>query len=108
MGEPGSIDFGALTQEPEAPGISSRAVSLEGSRWAIVDYAPGAARREWCADGHRGYVVSGAVEYEFADGRPALRVGAEQAFRLPPAPPHRGRNVGDGAARLFLIDDPAR
>ena len=105
MGQPGSIDFDALTREAEAPGISSRATTVEGARWAMVDYEPGSARREWCEDGHRGYVVRGTVEYEFADGRAPLRVAANEAFRLPPGPAHRGRNVGDGLARLFLIDD---
>ena len=105
MAEPGSIDFDALAREVEAPGISSRATTVDGARWAIVDYESGAARNEWCEDGHRGYVVRGAVEYEFIDGRAPLRVSADQAFRLPPGPAHRGRNVGDGPARLFLIDD---
>jgi quercetin dioxygenase-like cupin family protein len=105
VAEPGSIDFRTLTREAEAPGISSQATTVEDARWAMVDYEPGAARREWCEDGHRGLVVRGAVEYEFVDGRAPLRVGAGEAFRLPPGPAHRGRNVGDGAARLFLIDD---
>ncbi len=107
MAQPGSIDFAAVPREAEAPGIWSRATAVEGARWAVVEYEPGAARHEWCGDGHRGYVLAGMVEYEFADGRPSLRVAADRAFRLPPAPPHRGRNVGPGTARLFLIDDPA-
>jgi mannose-6-phosphate isomerase-like protein (cupin superfamily) len=31
-------------------------------------------------------------------------VGAGQAFVLPPAPRHRGRNDGDEPVRLFIID----
>jgi mannose-6-phosphate isomerase-like protein (cupin superfamily) len=107
MDEPGSIDFDALTREPEGPGIWSRATTVARSRWAVVDYEVGAGRHEWCEDGHRGYVAAGAIEYEFADGRPPLRVSAQQAFRLPPGPPHRGRNVGRSPVRLFLIDDPS-
>jgi hypothetical protein len=33
-----------------------------------------------------------------------MRVAAAQAFVLPPAPAHRGRNHGDEPARLFIID----
>ena len=108
MSDVAAVDFGALTPEDEAPGVSARVAEVEGARWALVEYAPGAARPEWCADGHRGYVVAGAVEYEFDDGREPLRVLAGQAFRLPGGPPeHRGRNAGAEPARLFLIDDPA-
>jgi hypothetical protein len=75
-----------------------------GVRWAVVEYAPGAGRSEWCDAPHIGYVVSGRLLYEFADGSEPLRVTAEQGFRLPTTPAHRGRNDGSEPARLFIID----
>ncbi len=103
----GAVDFPSLAWEEEGPGIRARVGGAAGSRWALVEYAPGAAREEWCTDGHRGYVLAGEIEYAFADGAPPLRLRAGQGFVLAAGTGHRGRNPGAELARLFLIDDPA-
>jgi quercetin dioxygenase-like cupin family protein len=100
----------ALDDRPwddEAPGIRSRSEGVQGSRWALVEYAPGARREEWCTEGHRGFVVDGAISYEFDDGHPRIEARAGQAFLLPGGQGHRGTNLAEGPTRLFLIDDPA-
>jgi quercetin dioxygenase-like cupin family protein len=82
---------------------------VDGVRWALVEYAPGAGRADWCDSPHSGYLLSGELEYEFEDGSPVMRIAAAQAFVLPTAPAHRGRNNGGEPARLFIIDAlPAR
>jgi hypothetical protein len=102
--EPVAIRFADVPPEPEAPGISSHAVDLGGVRWAVVIYEPDVLREEWCDEGHSGYVIAGAVTYEFADGNPALAVTAGDGFMLPAGGGgHRGRSGPEGA-RLFLID----
>ncbi len=106
VSESGAIDFPTFGWEDDQPGIRSRAGRAAGSRWAIVEYSPGAARDEWCIDGHRGYVLEGRIEYEFDDGSPPLPLDAGQGFLLAAGTGHRGRNPGDGVTRLFLIDDP--
>ncbi len=106
VSESHAIDFPAFGWEDDQPGIRSRAGRAVGSRWAIVEYSAGAARDEWCTDGHRGYVLEGRIEYEFEDGSSPLHLDAGQGFVLAPGTGHRGRNSGDGLSRLFLIDDP--
>ena len=103
----GRLDFAAVGWADDQAGIRSRAATALGARWALVEYGPGAARDEWCTDGHRGFVVSGRIEYEFDDGSAPLAAEEGQAFFLAAGTGHRGRNPGDGVARLFLIDDPA-
>ena len=107
MTDPTAIDFDALAWEDEAPGIRARARELEGSRWAVVEYGPDVRREEWCTDGHRGWVITGAIEYEFDDGHAPLRAITGEAFRLPGGVGHRGRNLENAPTQLFLIDDPA-
>ncbi len=107
MSEPRTVPFGDMAWEDDVPGIRDRAVTVDGARWAIVEYEPGARREEWCPDGHRGYVVDGAMEYEFGDGRQRLVARTGEAFVLPGGIEHRGRNLADGPTRMFLIDDPA-
>jgi quercetin dioxygenase-like cupin family protein len=97
------VDFGDLPLEPEAPGIASHAVDVNGVRWALVEYEPATLREEWCHEGHSGYVVEGEITYEFDDGAPSIHPSAGQAFRLPEGQGHRGRS-GAAGARLFIID----
>ena len=109
MDEPRNVPFGEMGWTDDAPGIRAREAEVDGARWALVEYEGGAGREEWCEDGHRGFVLSGRIEYEFDDGRPPLRAAEGEAFLLPPASigngAHRGRNLAQGATRLFLIDD---
>ena len=104
MDEPRYVPFGGLEWTDDAPGIRAREAEVGGKRWATVEYG-----EDWCEEGHRGYVVSGEIEYEFDDGREPLRASQGEAFLLPPAVlgsgAHRGRNTAQTSTRLFLIDD---
>jgi quercetin dioxygenase-like cupin family protein len=98
------VPFESAALEPEAPGIASRAIDVNGVRWALVEYEPGTLREEWCEEGHSGYVLAGTIEYEFRDGqRPALALEQGDGFTLADGSAHRGR-AGDAGVRLFLID----
>lgn len=104
MAEPRTIDFAGVEPVSHDPGVTDREAEIDGTRWALVEYSSSAGRAEWCDVPHAGYVVSGEITYGFEDGRDPLIVAAGEAFALPPAPRHRGRNEGEEPARLFLID----
>lgn len=76
-----------------------------GRRSALVEYAPRSRRREWCTDGHVGYILAGTIEYEL-EGGGMIEVGTGSCFVLPAGQRHRGRNRGRETARLLVIDDP--
>ena len=107
MSAGGKLVFDSISWADDQADIHSRAAEALGQRWAIVEYEAGAAREEWCTDGHRGYVLAGQIEYEFDDGSAPLAVEQGQGFFLAAGTGHRGRNPGDTPTRLFLIDDPA-
>jgi Cupin domain len=102
------IRFAEMDWGPDVPGIRARERWVQGRRWAVVEYARGARRHEWCLDGHVGYVLEGAIEYEFDDGGEVLIAAKDEGFCLSTGRAHRGRNLADGPARLFLIDDEHR
>jgi Cupin domain len=85
-------------------GVEDRECVVDGVRWALVEYGPGHGRAGWCSTPHCGYVVGGAIAYEFEDDREPLVVAAGNGFELPSAPAHRGRNDGSEPASLFIID----
>jgi quercetin dioxygenase-like cupin family protein len=107
MTEPRALRFADMAWEDDVPGIRDRAETVDGARWALVEYAEGAAREEWCEDGHRGLVLEGEIEYEFRDARTRLLAREGDAFHLPSGVAHRGRNLATGPTRMFLIDDAA-
>lgn len=104
------VAFDKVEWREDGPGIRARELKVGRERWAIVEYNEGAHRGEWCKEGHRGYVISGEITYDFDNGREPLQASAGQAFLLPSSPlnkgAHRGRNLSSGPTRLFLIDDP--
>lgn len=104
MSEPGRIDFSALEPVSHDTDVHDREADVDGTRWALVEYAPGAGRAEWCETPHSGIVLSGALTYAFENGREPLRLGPGDGFVLPEQPRHRGHNDGSEPARLFLID----
>jgi quercetin dioxygenase-like cupin family protein len=102
--DPRTISLSASAPVSHDPGVRDREADVDGTRWALVEYASGAGREEWCDTPHSGYVLSGSISYAFDDKRPPLVVRAGEAFLLPPAPRHRGTNDGAEPARLFIID----
>jgi hypothetical protein len=90
----------------DAPGIRAReCFDIDGKRFAIVEYGPGAARDDWCVAGHYGFVISGRIRYRFEDGSPALEAGAGEGFFLSTDPGHQGANAAaDGPTTIFLVD----
>jgi quercetin dioxygenase-like cupin family protein len=102
--DPRAIDLTSADAMTHDPGVADREAEIDGTRWALVEYSPGAGREEWCDTPHSGYVVSGTINYSFEDERDPIVLGEGDAFVLPTAPRHRGRNEGDEPARLFIID----
>jgi quercetin dioxygenase-like cupin family protein len=104
MIDPRVIELAAAEAASHDPGVLDREAAVAGTRWALVEYAPGSGRQDWCDTPHAGYVVSGTIAYSFEDGRERLLVSSGEAFALPAAPRHRGANEGAEPVRLFIID----
>lgn len=104
MATRGVVPFDEQVWEQEADGVRALVREVDGARWAIVEYAPGAGRPEFCEVGHEGFVISGEIEYEFSSGG-RIVASAGQGFVLPTGDPHRGCNRRTATARLLVIDE---
>ena len=104
MATRGVVPFGEQSWEQEADGVRALVCQVDGARWAIVEYAPGSGRPEFCEVGHEGYVISGEIEYEFESGGKIVAKAGE-GFVLPTDDMHRGFNHGTEPARLLVIDE---
>ena len=102
-----AVALSAVDWRSDVDGIRVRELEIDGRRWALVEYGPGARRDEWCEDGHLGVVLYGQIEYKFEDGLHPLSATSGDAFTLSTGRGHRGRNTGDTVTTLFVIDDPA-
>ena len=101
MATRGVVPFGEQSWEQEADGVRALVCQVDGARWAIVEYAPGSGRPEFCEVGHEGYVISGEIEYEFESGGKIVAKAGE-GFVLPdrrPAPRLQSRDGAGPAAR---------
>jgi quercetin dioxygenase-like cupin family protein len=105
MRERAVVPFDAEPWLEEAEGVQALVRKVDGARWAVVEYAPGSGRPEWCTIGHLGYVLSGEIEYEFQSGG-SIVAPAGHGFVLPGGDGHRGHNHGKEPARLLVIDEP--
>lgn len=104
MTEPHRIDFSTIEPTVHDQGVKDRETDVDGTRWALVEYAPGHGRADWCETPHSGFLVSGSLTYDFEDGRAPITLTPGDGFALPTHPRHRGRNDGTEPARLFIID----
>jgi len=100
--DPARITFGEPVEHDAR--VFDGEADVGGTRWATVEYSPGAGRADWCDMPHSGYVLEGTLTYAFEDGREELILNAGDAFVLPPQPRHRGRNDHGTPARIFIID----
>ena len=106
MTEPRRIDFSTTEPVSHDADVDDGEADVDGTRWALVEYAPGAGRADWCDTPHCGYVLSGDahVRASRTDATPLRLAARRRRSRCPSAPRHRGRNEGDEPARLFIID----
>ena len=105
MGKTTVVPFDAEEWVEECPGVRARVREDAGARWAIVEYAPGAGRPDWCEVGHHIQVLAGEIEYELKSGGSVV-AHAGQGLLLGDDDEHRGRNRGAVPARLLVIDLP--
>lgn len=87
----------------ESPGVRALVREDAGDRWAVVEYAAGAGRPDWCDVAHHIYVLKGEIEYDLkSGGKVAARAG--QGLFLGTDDEHRGINRGSVPARLVVVD----
>jgi quercetin dioxygenase-like cupin family protein len=100
------IGLDALEWDEQVAGIRLKTVvAADGSTWNRVTYRPGAVRDDvWCEKGHRGFVLEGAMSYEYQDGE-TFTISAGDGFIVSPGRAHRGHNVSDAQATFLMIDD---
>jgi quercetin dioxygenase-like cupin family protein len=97
-----TYDFSQLEWLETSPGIKQKGFESDGQRYRLVEYDVEAHHEEWCARGHRGYVLEGTVEFETPSEK--FQVKAGEAFCIPEGEPHRARNVASAPSRFFLAD----
>jgi quercetin dioxygenase-like cupin family protein len=100
---PAPIDFAALPWQSPAPGVRFKAVSRGGQRLRLVEFEAGFVEPDWCRKAHTGWVLEGALEIEFPDGRVTVRAGQGVFLLAGEAERHKAHVLGP-IARLILVE----
>jgi quercetin dioxygenase-like cupin family protein len=83
-------------------GVRYQSACCDGRQIRVVEFAPGFREADWCSKLHVGYVLSGQMEVEFANGIEVFSIG--DALMIAAGDVHRVR-VMDGPVRLFLVEE---
>ncbi|MFB3909422.1 MAG: cupin domain-containing protein [Candidatus Eisenbacteria bacterium] len=99
MNETG-IPFRQLPWQPGGHPLE-RKKSLPGARAAMLAFEPGFADPNWCARGHAGYVLGGALRFELRNG--SLTIEQGDGFEIDAGTEHRAGNPGSEPVVLFIV-----
>ncbi len=89
------------THEP-AVGLRTQTAQHAGRQLRLVEFAPGFHESEWCGRSHIGYILTGRLEIEFADGVEVYSTG--DVLMVEAGDMHRARVV-EGPVRVFLLEE---
>lgn len=59
------LDFGEIPWEEPASGVRFKALSREGRKLRLVEFASGFIEEDWCTKEHIGYVLEGTIDISF-------------------------------------------
>jgi quercetin dioxygenase-like cupin family protein len=78
-------------------------LTAHGKRLRLVEFLPGFSDPDWCQKGHVVYVLEGAIDSEYEDGRASRRAG--EGYVIPGGIKHRSRNPHGQPAKLLIVDE---
>jgi quercetin dioxygenase-like cupin family protein len=98
------VDFEQVPWDQVAAGARCKAYEQDGRRLRLVEFARDFVEPDWCAKGHIGYVLAGAMEVDFPGETVAFRAG--DGLFIPPgsAHGHKARVLTD-VVRVVLVED---
>jgi hypothetical protein len=80
--------------------VRQKAKDFQGKKVRILELQAGFCEHSWCNKAHIGYVIEGAVDFEFETERRSFRVG--DVFMISSAEPHKA-SISEKAV-LFVVD----
>jgi len=98
---PYQIRFDQIEWETPMIGVRQKYADRDGRRIRLVEYSKGMPPH-WCEKGHCGYLISGKMEIEYADGTITYCQGDGIYIPDGPSHKHRGKVLSDKALVFFM------
>lgn len=97
------VKFDSLPWRSPMSGVREKRFVAEGRMLRLVEYDQ-SMDRHWCARGHIGQIVSGTIEFEFANQ--IVVAGPGDVVFIPSGPEHAHRAIvrSESATALFVED----
>jgi len=69
------VDFEEIPWTSPKPGVRFKVFKEEAIQLRLVEFFDGFVEKEWCARGHRAYILEGELEMTFSDKKVVYRAG---------------------------------
>jgi quercetin dioxygenase-like cupin family protein len=96
-------EFETVAWESPAPHYRFKSIRRDGVQLRLVEFTRGFVEHDWCAKRHIGYVLSGELLVEMAEGKTRVREGEGIVLSGANAK-HKASAVTD-TVTLFLVED---
>jgi mannose-6-phosphate isomerase-like protein (cupin superfamily) len=100
------VAFEAMPWQTSPVGVRFKLRQIGAQQLRLLEFSRDLDHPHWCTTGHVGYVVEGAMEVEFEDGRIVYQAGDGVAIPAGEGDKHRPRALSD-RVRLVFIEDAA-
>jgi hypothetical protein len=98
------VDFNALEWETPAAGMRSKSIIGNGKKLRLVELTREFVEREWCVEGHTGYVLDGELEISFGTQAERFTAGDGIFISGGERERHKARAITP-SVRLALVED---
>jgi hypothetical protein len=97
------VDFETIPWRPIAPGARHKMVERDRKRIRLLELSDSFVEKDWCLNGHVGYLIEGQVEFIFESRTERLQPGDGFLIRRT-VDKHRARAISRLVLSLLVED----
>ena len=98
------VDFDEIPWTSPRPGARFKVYKEGTYQLRLVEFSDGFSENEWCAKGHRGYIIEGELEMTFSDKKVIYKAGDAIVIPEGEAYKHKGKILSK-KVRFFVMEE---
>lgn len=97
-----SIDHQSVSWTDKAPGFKTKELVKEGVKLRFAEFSAGFEEKEWCLNGHLGYVLDGETEVHFENGKKVI-YRKEDLIYIPRGEEHKHKAIVKEGKKITIL-----